>query len=75
MVNGFPFFRLTQMWDSLKSDSPEPSVTLIIDDWHSQVMQVQVNNGAILVSRLKDGDWELFDYLGDTRFSQSNTYV
>lgn len=57
-LGGYTQEKLNEIWDSIDSDKPFPTVKKIIDDAAEQVMSINDGSSTIFVSRKPGNDWE-----------------
>ena len=68
-LGGFTQDKLDEIWDSLKSDNPDPSAKKIVDDDTEQVMTINTSEGQVAVSRKPGEKWHDTPNVGDSDFS------
>jgi len=57
ILGGFTQDELTEIWDSLGGDNPNPSAKKVVDDNVEQVMIVKTSDGVVSISRVPDEEW------------------
>ncbi len=68
-LGGFSQEKLNEIWDSLNTDSPDPSAKKIVDDDTEQVMTVNTTEGQVAVSRKLGEKWRDTPNVGESDFS------
>ena len=68
-LGGFTQEKLNDIWDSLDSDSPDPSARKVVDDDTEQVMTINTTDGQVSVSRKPGEEWFDTPSVGDSDFT------
>jgi hypothetical protein len=67
LLGGFTQEKLTEIWDSLDSDTPNPTAGKVVDDEVEQVMTISTTQGQVSVSRKPGETWSPTPTVGENK--------